>query len=111
VSLKRRLGRLQNGARAAGREPPWSPPETYARIRDDAREDIARAEAGGDEPLYRIGGDGVVCATSDGRPVRHRGDYVAVLDERIRELDARAAEHAAEVAALEELVGGGGGGT
>jgi len=106
VSIKRRLSRLQNDA-AAGRETPWSPPKTYARIRDDAREDIARAEAEGDEPPYRIGGDGTIYATSDGRPVRHRGDYVAVLDERIRELDARAAEHAALERRMAEIRGEG----
>ena len=94
VSLKRRLARLHDAAaHDAGRQSPrWSPPETYARIRDDAREDIARDEAEGRDPIYRIDGDGIVRAASDGRPVRHGGDYGAVLDEHIRELEAEIAE-------------------
>ncbi len=92
MSLKRRLKRLQDAQDDAEREPPWSPPETYARIRDDAREDIARAQAEGVEPLYWIDAAGIIRATSDGRPVRHGSDYGAVLDERIRELDAEIAE-------------------
>ena len=89
MSLKRRLARLQDAAHE--REASWSPPETYARIRDDAREKIARDEAEGCEPIYLVDRDGIVRAASDGRPVRHLGDYIAVLDEHVRRLDAQIA--------------------
>jgi hypothetical protein len=100
VSLKRRLDRLHNAAHNAGREPPWSPPHVYARLVEDAREDIARDARIGGRPLYRID-DGIIYATSDGRPIRHSGDYVGVLDEHIRELDAHIAECDAEMAECE----------
>ena len=88
MSLKRRLARLQDAAHERPRRW-WSTPETYTRIRDDAREKIARDEAEGWEPIYLVDGDGIVRAASDGRPVRHLGDYIAMLDEHIRRIDAR----------------------
>ena len=100
MSLKRRLDRLHNAVRDAGREPPWSAPHVYARLVEDAREDIARDARIGGRPLYRIDG-GIIYAASDGRPVRHSGDYVGVLDEHIRELDAEIAERDAEMAECE----------
>ena len=100
MSLKRRLDRLHNAAHDAGREPPWSPPHVYTRLVEDAREDIARDTRIGGRPLYRMDG-GIIYATSDGRPVRHPGDYVGVLDEHIRELDAEIAERDAEMAECE----------
>ena len=100
MSLKRRLDRLHDAARDAGRKPPWSPPHVYARLVEDAREGIARDARIGGRPLYRIDG-GIIYAASDGRPVRHSGDYVGVLDEHIRELDAEIAERDAEMAECE----------
>ena len=82
---RRRLERIEEAGRV--REA-WFPPEPYARIRGEAREDIARAEAEGEEAPYRVGDDGIIYATSDGRPVRHSENVYAVLDERFRRLDA-----------------------
>ena len=85
-NLRRRLDRVEATGRFA--PPTWSSPEVYAGLVEGAQEDIARAETEGERPLYRVGDDGVIYAASDGRPIRHSADYVGVLDERIRELEA-----------------------
>jgi len=82
-----RLERLNPGE---GRRP-RSPKDVYDRIREDARESIARSLADGEEPLYAIAENGDVLFADGVRPVDHLGDFIRALDERIAALKAEIA--------------------
>lgn len=84
MSLKRRLERLEQTASSSGGHPVeevWAAPAAYARLREDTRAEIEEDLELGAEPLFRIDDEGIVRASSDGRPVRHIGDYFRVLNE------------------------------
>ncbi len=84
AGLGRRLERLERDAREKCLPSErWSPPEAYARLRNDARAEIEADEELSMEPLFLIDEAGIVRARSDNRPVRHTGDYFGVYDEQI----------------------------
>jgi hypothetical protein len=92
MTLRSRLKLLEAKTPDQRPEPPWSPPEVYARLREDAREEIERDSEIGVEPLFWIDDAGIIRATDDGSFVRHLGDYVRAGDRNIKRLEAEIAE-------------------
>jgi hypothetical protein len=93
MSIKRRLSGLEKAAgEAAEPKPPWSPPEGYASLRREVQDEIARDLKIGEEPLFWIDGDGVICATDDDSFVRHLGDYIRAGDREIKWLEREITE-------------------
>jgi DNA-binding FrmR family transcriptional regulator len=103
MSIKVRLKKLEKTAgEAAGPEPPWSPPEVYDRLREDAQDQIARDLKIGEEPLYWIDDAGIIRAADDGSFVRHLGDYIQAIDREMRRLGREIVEDRASMT-LEEI--------
>jgi len=92
MSLRRRLKLLEAKMPDQRPEPPWSPPEVYAGLREDARDKIERDLKIGQEPLFWIDDAGIIRAVDDGSFVRHLGDYVRAGDRNIKRLTAEIAE-------------------
>lgn len=93
MSIKRRLSGLEKAAgEAAEPEPPWSPPEFYAKLREDARDEIEWALRIGEEPLFWIDGEGAIRAADDNSFVRHLGGYIRAGDREIKRLEREIAE-------------------
>ena len=92
MSLRRRLRMLETKTPDQRPEPPWSPPEVYAGLREDARDKIERDLKIGQEPLFWIDDAGIIRAVDDGSFVRHLGDYVRAGDRNIKRLTAEIAE-------------------
>lgn len=100
MSIRRRLEDLER--RGAGEEwQPRSPEDVYGRMREEARESIEEHLAEGDEPLYEIAANGDIL-TWEGRTVNHRGDFIGVLDRRIRALNDHIAGLEREEAVIED---------
>ncbi len=98
MSIKVRLKKLEKTAgEAAGTEPPWSPPEVYARLRREAQAKIDSDLAIGEEPLYWIDDAGIIRASDDGSFVRHLGDYIQAIDREMRMLDREIDEEQAHM--------------
>ncbi len=102
MSLRRRLRMLETKTPDQRPEPPWSPPEVYAGLREDARDKIERDLKIGQEPLFWIDDAGIIRATDDGSFVRHLGDYVRAGDREMRRLERKIAEDRASLT-LEEI--------
>jgi len=92
MSLRSRLKQLEAKTPDQRPEPPWSPPEVYAGLREDARDNIERDLKIGQEPLFWIDDAGIIRAVDDGSFVRHLGDYVRAGDRNIKRLTAEIAE-------------------
>jgi len=92
MSLRSRLRQLEAKTPDQRPEPPWSPPEVYAGLREDARDNIERDLKIGQEPLFWIDDAGIIRAVDDGSFVRHLGDYVRAGDRNIKRLTAEIAE-------------------
>ncbi len=92
MSLRRRLKLLEAKTPDQRPEPPWSPPEVYAGLREDARDKIERDLKIGQEPLFWIDEAGIIRAVDDGSFVRHMGDYVRAGDREMKRLTAEIAE-------------------
>ena len=92
MSLRSRLKQLEAKTPDQRPEPPWSPPEVYAGLREDARDKIERDLKIGQEPLFWIDDAGIIRAVDDGSFVRHLGDYVRAGDRNIKRLTAEIAE-------------------
>ncbi len=92
MSLRSRLKQLEAKTPDQRPEPPWSPPEVYAGLREDARDKIERDLKIGQEPLFWIDDAGIIRAVDDGSFVRHMGDYVRAGDRNIKRLTAEIAE-------------------
>jgi hypothetical protein len=108
MPIKSRLKSLEKASvRAAESEPPWSPPEVYARLRREAQAKIDSDLVIGEEPLYWIDDAGIIRASDNDSFVRHLGDYIQAIDREIRRLDREIAAEEAEIAA-DEAEGGGG---
>ena len=102
MSLRSRLKQLEAKTPDQRPEPPWSPPEIYAGLREDARDKIARDLKTRQEPLFWIDDAGIIRATDDGSFVRHLGDYVRAGDREMRRLERKIAEDRASLT-LEEI--------
>jgi hypothetical protein len=102
MTLRSRLKQLEAKTPDQRPEPPWSPPEVYAGLREDARDKIERDLKIGQEPLFCIDEAGIIRAVDDGSFVRHMGDYVRAGDRNIKRLTAEIAEAEAGLS-LEEL--------
>jgi len=103
MSIKRRLSGLEKAAsETAESEPPWSPPEVYARLHREAQAEIGQALEGGEEPLFWIDDAGSIRAVDDDSLVRHLGDYVRAGDRKMRRLEREIAEDRASMT-LEEI--------
>jgi|SRR5829696_40836 len=85
MSIRKRVASLEH--KIANAEPPWSPPEVYARLRREAQAEIELAHEDGEEPRYWIDAEGIIHAADDDSIVRHRGDYMRALDREISRLD------------------------
>ena len=85
MSIRKRLASLEH--KVVTPEPPWSPPEVYARLRREARAEIELAREDGEEPRYWIDAEGIIHAADDDRVVRHYGDYLATIDREISRLN------------------------
>jgi hypothetical protein len=92
MTLRSRLRQLEAKTPDQRPEPPWSPPEVYAGLREDARDKIERDLKIGQEPLFWIDDAGIIRAVDDGSFVRHMGDYVRAGDRNIKRLTAEIAE-------------------
>ncbi len=92
MTLRSRLKQLEAKTPDQRPEPPWSPPEVYAGLREDARDNIERDLKIGKEPLFWIDDAGIIRAVDDGSFVRHMGDYVRAGDRNIKRLTAEIAE-------------------
>ncbi len=92
MTLRSRLKQLEAKTPDQRPEPPWSPPEVYAGLREDARDNIERDLKIGKEPLFWIDDAGIIRASDDGSFVRHMGDYVRAGDRNIKRLTAEIAE-------------------
>jgi hypothetical protein len=84
VSIRKCLATLEH--EVSNPEPPWSPPEVYARLRREARAEIELAREDGEEPRYWIDAEGIVHTADDDRIVRHYGDYLATIHREISRL-------------------------
>ncbi len=102
MSLRSRLKQLEAKTPDQRPEPPWSPPEVYAGLREDARDKIERDLKIGQEPLFWIDDAGIIRAVDDGSFVRHLGDYVRAGDREMRRLERKIAEDRASMT-LEEI--------
>ncbi len=92
MTLRSRLKQLEAKTPDQRPEPPWSPPEVYAGLREDARDKIERDLKIGQEPLFWIDDAGIIRAVDDGSFVRHMGDYVRAGDRNIKRLTAEIAQ-------------------
>jgi len=92
MTLRSRLKQLEAKTPDQRPERPWSPPEVYAGLREDARDKIERDLKIGQEPLFWIDDAGIIRAVDDGSFVRHMGDYVRAGDRNIKRLTAEIAE-------------------
>ncbi len=92
MTLGSRLKLLESKTPDQRPEPPWSPPEVYAGLREDARDKIERDLKIGQEPLFWIDDAGIIRAVDDGSFVRHMGDYVRAGDRNIKRLTAEIAQ-------------------
>ncbi len=102
MTLRSRLKQLEAKTPDQRPEPPWSPPEVYAGLREDARDKIERDLKIGQEPLFWIDDAGIIRAVDDGSFVRHLGDYVRAGDREMRRLERKIVEDRASMT-LEEI--------
>ncbi len=104
MSLRSRLKQLEAKTPDQRPEPPWSPPEVYAGLREDARDKIERDLKIGQEPLFWIDDAGIIRASDDGSFVRHLGEYIQAIDREIARLGREIAEDEAHMTPEEEGV-------